>query len=348
MEIQEESQLEMEPLQAVFAQSVPCQQKLDEHIFQPIEHLNRSFLLQCQSACPLFKWKRSVIQLMHYAFLGVATARDDTEFTQKEVNSSSMISPRKFIKKDKENKIELDLPPPVPPSSLDNLLELGASLAATRSGIRSGIVNATETLGSIFTGADFCKEFLPIHSSQTHAKVEWPCLPEISALTLPIHYVQATLRRLRSRSHPNTAVQVPQLHPQEKGILDRKLTEMERILEAELQELQDQEVDLYVEKFTEALEIANQLQQLEQMMEQQNEEVLLQQTITKLEHEENSRNPEPDSTRPALSVGDDRFTANMRRLGLNYIGSDGTDRNLTAGDLPPRLDLKQFFSAPNN
>lgn len=36
-------------------------------------------------------------------------------------------------------------------------------------------------------------------------------------------------------------------------------------------------------------------------MEQQNEEVLLQQTITKLEHEENSRNPEPDSTRPALS-----------------------------------------------
>ncbi|EGD76934.1 hypothetical protein PTSG_07275 [Salpingoeca rosetta] len=305
-----------------------------------IAPLDRTQLLalMANSSTPVtFTWKKSVLQLMHYAFLGVATARDDLEFcgggrgsgakgmTYSDDDASDADNdgagdasrgarrrPSRVSRRgsgsvgdasavndigghgdgdDDEDDAHVPLfrlPPPVPPSAIDPILELGSSLASAGVAMRSGLSAATGVFGSLVLGA-----------GSTFGRA---ATTAGSTLVSTIRSNLAALHRLRERSQQSRAGnEALDLTPEEQAVLDAKLAEMEKVLEEELKQLQEQEVDIYVEKFTEAMEMSRKLAEMERVMQQKNEEILLQREIVALEMEENRLNPEPDDSRAELS-----------------------------------------------
>lgn len=112
-------------------------------------------------------------------------------------------------------------------------------------------------------------------------------------------------------------------------MLAEKMATMEAALKEELAELQEQEVDLYVERFQAAIEMEQRLAAIEEAMAKENQEVLLHQKILEMEALEARAHPEPADPRALLSAGDDEFTTRMKAEGLRHRSADGSEKRLT-------------------
>lgn len=104
---------------------------------------------------------------------------------------------------------------------------------------------------------------------------------------------------------------------------------MEAVLQEELKALQEQEVDIYVERFQEAMLMEQRLKEIEEAMAKENQEVLLHQKILEIEALEAKAHPEPEDPRAQLSAGDDDFTMRMKEEGLRHMSGSGEEKRLT-------------------
>ena len=108
-----------------------------------------------------------------------------------------------------------------------------------------------------------------------------------------------------------------------------QMTKMEAVLQEELKALQEQDVNIYVERFQEAMQTEQRLREIEEAMAKENQEVMLHQKILELEAMEAKAHPEPEDPRAQLSAGDDDFTTRMKEEGLRHKSSTGEEKRLT-------------------
>eukprot|EP00050_Salpingoeca_kvevrii_P001794 m.179513 g.179513 ORF g.179513 m.179513 type:complete len:337 (-) comp10459_c1_seq12:166-1176(-) len=149
-------------------------------------------------------------------------------------------------------------------------------------------------------------------------------------------------------SHAALAAMSPgKLAPEEEEVLRKKLADLDSVLQAELEDLKTQNVDIYLERFQEAMLVQSKLKELEEQVRLEEEEMRLQERILEIERNENLKYPEPDDARPALSAGDDDFSRQMREYGLTHVSSTNEVKQLRHDLLPPELDLDQFLLMDN-
>eukprot|EP00730_Choanoeca_flexa_P000874 TRINITY_DN10377_c0_g1_i1.p2 TRINITY_DN10377_c0_g1~~TRINITY_DN10377_c0_g1_i1.p2 ORF type:complete len:364 (+),score=100.48 TRINITY_DN10377_c0_g1_i1:1728-2819(+) len=292
------------------------------------------------------RWRRCVLQRMMCAHMGIATPRDEEEASRTasrhaSVSSSlaglrrSMSRPpsRDGLSDDGDDDQVEDLTFIEAPASLmDALGELNpaASGAVLASAMGSMVLGAGSLVGKAASSV----------FSNTLGRAGGVVLSGAAALKNTLTNNLTTVRRLREEAQESTDAD---MSPEEREILEAKMAEMERVLAEELAALQEQEVDLYVEKFNEAVEMEARLKAIEEAMHRENQEVLLQRQVMEIERREAELNPEPDDTRPTMSAGDDHFTKSMRETGLIYKAADGGEKVVTQADLPPPLDLTEFM-----
>lgn len=133
-----------------------------------------------------------------------------------------------------------------------------------------------------------------------------------------------------SSAAPDAAAASDSMTPEERAVLEAHMARMEEALTQELRALQEQEVDLYVNRFEEAMALQRKLEEIEEAMNRQNHEVLLHQRILEIEAQEAKRHPEPEDNRATAAAGDDAFTLAMKAEGLQHRTADGRERRLKA------------------
>eukprot|EP00038_Savillea_parva_P031762 m.90289 g.90289 ORF g.90289 m.90289 type:complete len:458 (+) comp9848_c1_seq1:66-1439(+) len=122
-------------------------------------------------------------------------------------------------------------------------------------------------------------------------------------------------------------------------LLQAKLVEANKMLETEQKELLEQECDLYVSKFNEALEIQRKMEEMQRVLDEEEEELRRQQRMVEIDRREAELYPEEEAKKDDEAMGDDAFTREMKERGLKHVRKGGSEEYITADMLPPELDL---------
>eukprot|EP00050_Salpingoeca_kvevrii_P001799 m.179456 g.179456 ORF g.179456 m.179456 type:complete len:401 (-) comp10459_c1_seq7:166-1368(-) len=326
-----------------------------------------------------FRFKRSMMELLLFAQLGIAIAAHEQDATPRSTANHSTVSSMRAspvpsslgdaasgsgdsTASDVDEDVEaLSLPPVSPAGALDllndqifeSLRQGGGDVLGTltRTGGRGvdGLLTAGSLVGRassrvVTGGATLFSQLGRLVPRRTDRAAQ-------AAQAMGNGFLFGIERAggaAATPSHAALAAMSPgKLAPEEEEVLRKKLADLDSVLQAELEDLKTQNVDIYLERFQEAMLVQSKLKELEEQVRLEEEEMRLQERILEIERNENLKYPEPDDARPALSAGDDDFSRQMREYGLTHVSSTNEVKQLRHDLLPPELDLDQFLLMDN-
>lgn len=120
-----------------------------------------------------------------------------------------------------------------------------------------------------------------------------------------------------------------------------KLAVADKELEREQEALLEQELDIYVNKFEEAITVSKKMAEMEKALVHEEAELKRQERVQEIEAKEQELFPEPKEKNLDVVEGDidDAFSKEMSKNGLQHKSRSGTSVQIKHNMLPPELDV---------